>query len=141
MEEIKERCISKKEYLKKYDSNVGYALYVRDNIKKDDYARLNTGEIVKVLGIRENNANKKAIYYGIYETDWFDSAATENFSDEIIDLIECEDYVNGRKVMYIRDYEEFKRLDFDEDIDDYIYKEDIKTILTKEQFEQNSYKV
>ena len=141
MEEIKERCISKKEYLKKYDSNVGYALYVRDNIKKDDYARLNTGEIVKVLGIRENNANKKAIYYGIYETDWFDSAATENFSDEIIDLIECEDYVNGRKVMYIRDYEEFKRLDFDEDIDVYIYKEDIKTILTKEQFEQNSYKV
>lgn len=141
MEEIKERCISKKEYLKKYDSNVGYALYVRDNIKKDDYARLNTGEIVKVLGIRENNANKKAIYYGIYETDWFDSAATENFSDEIIDLIECEDYVNGRKVMYIRDYEEFKRLDFDEDIDDYIYKEDIKTILTKEQFEQNLYKV
>ena len=141
MEEIKERCISKKEYLKKYDSNVGYALYVRDNIKKDDYARLNTGEIVKVLGIRENNANKKAIYYGIYETDWFDSAATENFSNEIIDLIECEDYVNGRKVMYIRDYEEFKRLDFDEDIDDYIYKEDIKTILTKEQFEQNSYKV
>lgn len=141
MKEIKDRCISKKEYLKKYDSNVGYALYVRDNIKKDDYARLNTGEIVKVLEIRENNANKKAIYYGIYETDWFDSAATENFSDEIIDLIECEDYVNGRKVMYIRDYEEFKRLDFDEDIDDYIYKEDIKTILTKEQFEQNCYKL
>lgn len=34
MEEIKERCISRKEYLQRYDSNVGYALYVQDNIKK-----------------------------------------------------------------------------------------------------------
>ncbi len=91
---MEERCISKKEYLKKHDSNVGYALYVQDNIKKDDYARLNTGEIVRVIGIRENNLNKKAIYYGMYKTDWFDSAATENFSDNIIDLIEVGDYVN-----------------------------------------------
>lgn len=35
MEEINKRCISRKEYLKKYDSNVGYALYVQDNIRKD----------------------------------------------------------------------------------------------------------
>ena len=42
-----------KKYLEKYDSNVGYALYVIDNIKKDDYARLNTGQIVKVKGIKE----------------------------------------------------------------------------------------
>lgn len=88
MEEIKDRCISKKEYLKKYDSNVGYALYVQDNIKKDDYARLNTGEIVKVIGIRENNVTKKAIYFGIYDEDWCYSAAVENFSENIIDLIE-----------------------------------------------------
>lgn len=85
---MEERCISKKEYLKKYDSNVGYAVFVQDNIRKDDYARLNTGEIVKVIGIRENNVTKKAIYYGIYETDWFDSSAVENFSDNIIDLIQ-----------------------------------------------------
>ena len=45
MEEIKDRCISRKEYLKRDDSNVGYALHVQNNIKKDDYARFNTGEI------------------------------------------------------------------------------------------------
>ena len=88
MEGIKNRCISRKEYLKKYNSNVGYALYVQDNIKKDDYARLNTGEIVKVISMRENNITKKAIYFGKYDKDWCDSAAVENFSENIIDLIE-----------------------------------------------------
>ena len=63
MEEINKRCISRKEYLKKYDSNVGYALYVQDNIRKDDYVRLNTGNIVKVIGIKANTVNKRAIYY------------------------------------------------------------------------------
>lgn len=89
MEDIKVgEYISRKEYLEKYDSNVGYALHVQNNIKKDDYARLNTGKIVKVIGLRENNVNKKAIYFGIYDTDWFDSSAVENFSSNIIDLIE-----------------------------------------------------
>ena len=138
MEEIKERCISKKEYLEKYDSNVGYALYVQDNIKKDDYARLNTGEIVKVLGIRENNANKKAIYYGIYETDWFDSSATKNFSDEIIDLIERGDYVNGERILDITgDYIHTNETDHSK----FYLRKHIKTILTKEQYMQNCYKI
>lgn len=90
--EIIERCISKKEYLKRYDSNVGYALHVQNNIKKDDYAKLNIGEIVKVTGIRENPVNKKAIYFGIYDDDWCDSAAVENFSENITDLIEVRRY-------------------------------------------------
>ena len=55
MREIKERCLSRKDYLKKDNSNVGYALYVQDNIRKDNYVRLNTGEIVKAIGIKENN--------------------------------------------------------------------------------------
>lgn len=87
MEDIK-RYISRKDYLSKYDSNVGYALYVQDNIKKDDYARLNTGEIVKVIGIRENSLNKKAIYYNVHNEDWFDAMAVENFSDNLIALLE-----------------------------------------------------
>ena len=37
--DIKERYISKKEYLKRDDSNVGYALHVQNNIKKDKYRR------------------------------------------------------------------------------------------------------
>ena len=93
-----DKYLSKKEYLKKYDSNVGYALYVEDNIKRNDYARLNTGKIVRVIGIKENKLNKKAIYYGVYEQDWFDSMAVENFSDKPIDLVEVGDYVNGYRV-------------------------------------------
>ena len=32
-EYVRTNNISRKEYLKKYDSNVGYALYVQDNIR------------------------------------------------------------------------------------------------------------
>ena len=72
MEDIK-RCISKKDYLEEVeDSIVGYALYVLDKIKKNDYVRLITGDIIKVIGIRENKVNKKAIYYSTYEQDWLD---------------------------------------------------------------------
>ena len=144
MEEINERCISRKEYLKKYDSNVGYALYVQDNIRKDDYVRLNTGNIVKVIGIKANTVNKRAIYYGFYKQDWFDSAAVENFSDNIIDLIEVGDIVNGMEVLDIykpRDLWEPIEIRVDSRYTNFILAEDVKTILTKEQYMANCYKV
>lgn len=47
---------------------------------------------MKVTGIRENPVNKKAIYFGIYDDDWCDSVAVENFSENIIDLIEVRRY-------------------------------------------------
>lgn len=149
MEGINKRCISRKEYLKKYDSNVGYALYVQDNIRKDDYVRLNTGEIVKVIGIKENKLNKKAIYFGTYEQDWFDSMAVENFSDKPIDLIEVKDvikyrinnisttletkgYVEG--IVDISDEEMLQRIKSDKNYH-------ILEILTKESYMANCYKV
>lgn len=143
MEEINKRCISRKEYLKKYDSNVGYALYVQDNIKKDDYVRLNTGNIVKVIGIKANTVNKRAIYYGFYKQDWFDSAAVENFSDNIIDLIEVGDIVkdkyNKYEVAFVKDDKIYCN---DYNLDDSLItlrEQDIKAILTKEQMEANQY--
>lgn len=136
--------VSRKEYLKKYNSNVGYALHVQNNIKKDDYARLNTGEIVKVIGIRENKVNKKAIYYGIYATDWFDSSAVENFSPNIIDLIEVGDYVNGKLVSNV---DKVDKMNFIEWNDGDMYKTEIqndkfiKSIVTHQQFASMEYKV
>ena len=147
MEEINKRCISRKEYLKKYDSNVGYALYVQDNIRKDDYVRLNTGNIVKVIGTKENTVNKRAIYYGFYKQDWFDSTAVENFSDNIIDLIEVGDFVNGYRVENVINEgpcPSGKCVDIDSSKDSSectLWEEDIKTILTKEQYLVNCYKV
>ena len=140
------KYLSKKEYLKKHDSNVGYALYVQNNIKKDDYARLNTGEIVRVIGIKENKSNKKAIYYGVYEQDWFDSMAVENFSDKPIDLIEVGDYVNGYKVIGVTldPAPSGKCVDIDCDkpsYESYLFEEQIYSIVTKEQFASMEYKV
>lgn len=144
MREIKERCLSRKDYLKKDNSNVGYALYVQDNIRKDNYVRLNTGEIVKVIGIKENNVNKKAIYYGFYDTDWFDSGAVENFSEKIIDLIEVGDYVNGMEVLDIykpRDLWEPIEIRVNSRYTNFILVDEIETILTKESYMANCYKV
>lgn len=129
--------ISKKEYLKKYRSNVGYAVYIQNNIKRDDYARLNTGEIVKIIGIRENNVTKKAIYYGFYEQDWFDGSAVENFSNSITDLIEVGDYVNGYKVYKVTSnciYCIGKAVQNK-------FTMNIETILTKEQYDANCYRL
>ena len=144
-----DKYLSKKEYLNKYDSNVGYALYVENNIKRDDYVKLNTGEIVRVIGIKENKLNKKAIYFGVYEQDWFDSIAVENFSDNIIDLIEVGDYVNGYRVVAVMEDMETGEIhlemtsDYTNEIigDCTIYNDDIKSILTHEQFASIEYKV
>lgn len=149
MKEINKRCISRKEYLKKYDSNVGYALYVQDNIRKDDYARLNTGNIVKVIGIRENTANKRAIYYGFYKQDWFDSTATENFSDNIINLVKVKDAIRYRIDNISTTLETKGYIEGIVDISDEEMLQKIKNnknyhileILTKEQFEANCYKI
>ena len=68
-------------------------------------------------------------------------------SYNIIDLIEVGDYVNGDKVIRIEtsSYPEDKNVKIivccgDDDYYLY-YNEDIKTILTKEQYENNCYKV
>ena len=135
-----DKYLSRKEYLKKYDSNVGYALYVQNNIKRDDYVRLNTGKIVKVTGIKENKLNKKAIYFGIYEQDWFDSMAVENFSDKPIDLIEVGDYVNGELVYNEQGYLAIERCEYIPPFE-LLENIDIKSIVTHEQMASIEYKV
>ena len=65
------------------------------------------------------------------------------FSYSIIDLVECGDYVNGSKVQEIRknyiEIEEYSGLNNDEPC--ILKSEDIKSIVTKEQFSQMEYKV
>ena len=85
-------------------------------------------------------------YYNdyVYEEDfkrWFENEVIKEPSYNIIDLIEVGDYVNGMQV---------SRICFDEDggriLNFYgsileLINEDIKSIVTKEQFESMSYKV
>lgn len=68
-------------------------------------------------------------------------------SHNIIDLIEAGDYVNGNKVIRIEtsSYPEDKNVKIivccgDDDYYVY-YNEDIKTILIKEQYENNCYRI
>ena len=121
-----------------------------EEIKVGYFIRTNKGIIGKLKRIELDEIDKNLKWYvfdkkrpdmNIIDEIYINKPYITKYSKNIIDLIEIGDYVNGRKVMYIRDYEEFKRLDFDEDMDDYIYKEDIKTILTKEQMEANQYVV
>lgn len=70
-------------------------------------------------------------------------------SKQLVDLIEVGDYVNGSKVLAVMEDMETGELHLEmtsnytnEEIGDCtIYDKDIKTILTKEQFEANCYKV
>ena len=65
-------------------------------------------------------------------------------SKNIIDLIECGDYVNGMEILDIyipRDKWDPIELRVDSRYTNFILADEIKTILTKEQFEQNLYKV
>lgn len=63
-------------------------------------------------------------------------------SHNIIDLIEVGDYVNGREIRKISIYEDGEKyLEFVYDFYSELYEDDIKSILTKEQFESMSYKV
>lgn len=65
-------------------------------------------------------------------------------SKQLIDLIEVEDIVNGMEVLDIhkpRDLWEPIKIRVDSGYTNFILAEDIKTILTKEQYLANCYKV
>ena len=63
-------------------------------------------------------------------------------SPNIIDLIEVGDYVNGYKVLNVLDFNDnSKMISLEKIYDNKIAEEDIKSIVTKEQFESMEYKV
>ena len=120
-------------------------------LKPNMYLRTKQGKISKIKWIssqawKGTNTIDATIHLEndntlIYPRDDFKS------SYNIIDLIEAGDYVNGNKVIRIEtsSYPEDKNVKIivccgDDDYYVY-YNEDIKTILTKEQYENNCYKV
>ena len=61
------------------------------------------------------------------------------FSNNLIDLIETGDYVNGDRITQIAS--DYVEVCYGRDSYDFIKKENIKSIVTKEQFESMSYRV
>ena len=113
------------------------------DLEKGMYVRTDDGEIGKITHIETETFSEPAYTLDIFSQGmykgckWFDGKASHN----IIDLIEVGDYVNG---FYVEDVKEtfvnvatgsnyFQSLSINE--------EDIKSIVTYQQFESMSYKV
>lgn len=115
----------------------------------EEYAR-NEFRIYKVIGKYERNrGDNLCVQLGDFYTGEFEGEEYESNLKlgNLIDLLEVGDYVNGRLVLAI-DYEKqnicllipLTDTKANTNIMWYGY-EDIKTILTHEQFEANAYKV
>ena len=136
--DFNKRCISKEEFKKHEDSDVAYALYVRDNLKPNDYFRTFDGQIFKSMNVSPIKGNK--IYYLNGDYTWVDVSAVDNFSDNPIDLIEEGDYVNGVEVEEIND-KEIMLVDTHLWIDKEVTNRLIESIVTKEMFNSVKYEV
>lgn len=101
------------------------------------YIRTNYGKIDKILKLNESYVK------GVSQKDEFYAYDIEKIikaSYNIIDLIEVGDYVNGHEVKSKQSG--VKRIDIGED-ENYVwlYEKDIKSIVTKEQFENMEYRI
>ena len=123
-------------------------------LKEGMYVRLDTGKIGKIIYFKKRDS-----YPYSYDRITLDSErynrTTRNVikaSNNIIDLIEVGDYVNGSEVLdfenkYVKENDEFVRFGvitencYLENTDSWIIEKDIKSIVTKEHFKTFSYRV
>ena len=109
-------------------------------MKVGDYVRTNDGNIFQITGSDIEFASEIG-------SDGNLPFNAKIISSEIIDLIEVGDYVNGYKVTYVASEEpcpsgKFVDIDCDKDSSDsYFFDNEIKTIVTHEQFESMEYKL
>lgn len=116
-------------------------------IEVGEYCRTKGGHIHKVTRIDDN----ELVYWGKIQCGWSLEQLEDiivKHSKNIIDLIEVGDYVNGKEiiiidnriggleksVIYGYEYKDESRLWN-------IYQEDIKSIVTKEQFKSIEYRL
>ena len=116
-------------------------------IKVEGYARTKTGEIYIVLGKYERGQfGEICVQLADFKTKEPQGEEWERhlkMSENIIDLIEMGDYVNGERVEEVfRDgivYYDKLRIHTTENND--YFEEDIKSIVTKENFASMQYKL
>ncbi len=121
---------------------------MEDKIEVGEYVRTNC-EIYKIVEFMKNENGKVIGAYdeiGFYRN--FTLFHIVKHSKNIIDLIEVGDYVNGKQVKHIAMFEgfpDYPKLIFVDEYrllpDETCENKDIKSIVTKEQFEQVKYKV
>jgi hypothetical protein len=121
-------------------------------VKVGDYVRTDSGLIAKYIGIDKKyewhlfDGNIQWFYEYYREDidfeDWkeFIEKDVVKSSPNIIDLIEVGDYVNGKEITGVDEYTKQLTYEYGETTM-YIDSENIKSIVTKEQFEAMEYKV
>ena len=110
-------------------------------IKVNDYVRTKWGEIAKIKKFAGTNSCGNLYQLDIKgENNLYCEGNIIKSSPNIIDLIEVGDYVNGKEIVQIINNElYFETNDMASKIS---FKEkDIKSIVTKEMFEQMEYKI
>ena len=110
-------------------------------MKIGDYIRTDKGNISKIKWISEQVTTLNEIKAGTYHLESGEIVHqyygdTINSSSNILDLIEIGDYVNGLPVINIVEDGVITLALFFK-----IAKENIKTIVTKEQFKEKEYEV
>lgn len=99
-------------------------------LRVNDYVRTEDGKIEKYSGTNDS------------EIENFTLNEIVKSSPNIIDLIEEGDYVNGYRVLNVLDFNDnSKMLSLEKIYDSKITNEDIKSIVTKEQFKNIEYEV
>ena len=117
-------------------------------LKEGMYVRFNYHRVtvpIQIAKIKEKYYDEMEKYY-YYLTDNGLIISEENIikpSENILDLIEVGDYVNGYRVDLIDEIDGRKYLDlhYVECEWRYTFNEDIKSIVTKEQFNSVKYEV
>lgn len=115
-----------------------------EEIEIGEYVRTNNKGIKRIDRIDNNKTVNKYLYFtGIedFEGKEYKIIKTTEIvrhRKQLIDLIEVGDYVNGKYVQEIKGYGNGKSILA---LIGIIEEQDIKTILTKEQYMSNCYKV
>jgi len=107
-------------------------------IEVNEYVRTKDGVIGKVIKVLSNRVFLDNLGYAVLTKD------IVKHSKQLIYLIEVGDIVNGMEVLDIhkpRDLWEPIEIRVDSRYTNFILAEDIQTILTKEQYLANCYKV
>ena len=110
---------------------------MENEIKVGEYVRTDEGEINRITKILNDDSDVLTYYCFENNMGTLEKSIVKH-SPNLIDLIQCGDYVNEMYVYGIDDYGKRKLIDTERDLFD---NKDIKTIVTKEQFESISYKV
>lgn len=101
-------------------------------IEVGEYVRTGSGEIFKVIDIEKGSIKIKSDY-----REWIGMCCIVKHSENIIDLIEEGDYVNGELVTFVQsDNEVIATREHCR-----IENEDIKSIVTKEAYKNIEYRL